>query len=255
MLDIETGYEGKYDFPQRSEGPQRTYLLASLPRAGSTHFSHVLWKTGCLGAPLEYLNFEPGGPYGFASQSAEMQRQLWRSALRRRSSPNGVFGLKVFCMQLHQLQQANPALLEDVLAMMLPHGKPRHVVYLRRRDRAAQVISYARADLSGVWRKEQESAEAPKPEYSDQAIDAAERGIAFQESVWERMFNDLRLEPLTLWHEDVLADQNAASQQVASLLGVTIDPAAAVAIPEIEKQSEGDSHQWLARYRMRVHGD
>ena len=256
MLDgIETGYEGKFDFPQRAEGPERAYLLASLPRSGSTHFSHVLWKTGCLGAPLEYLNFEPGGPYGFAAQSLGMQQQLWRSVLRRRCSPNGVFGLKVFSMQLNRLQRANPALLEGVLAMMLPREKPRRVVYLRRRDRAAQAVSYARADLSGVWRKEQESAEAPNPEYSDQAVEAAERGIAFQESVWERMFNDLRLEPLILWHEDVIADQNAASQQVASFLGVTIVPAATVAIPEIEKQSEGDSHQWLARYRVRAQGD
>ena len=115
LTGIETGYEGKYDFPQRAEGPERTYMLASLPRAGSTHFSHVLWKTGCLGAPLEYLNFEPGGPYGFAAQSPEMQQQLWRSVLRRRCSPNGVFGLKVFSMQMDQLRQANSTLLEDVL--------------------------------------------------------------------------------------------------------------------------------------------
>ena len=245
--DIETGYEGKYDFPQRTEGPERTYLLASLPRAGSTHFSHLLWKTGCLGAPLEYLNFEPGGPYGFAAQSPEMQQQLWRSVLRRRCSPNGVFGLKVFSMQLDQLRQANSTLLEDVLAIMLPHGKKRRIVYLRRRDRAAQVVSYARADLSGVWRKEQEADAVPFP-YSDEALDAAERGISFQETVWERMFNDLRLQPLTLWHEDVLTDPAAAAQQVANFIGATVDPAATVMVPEIEKQSAGDSAEWLTRY-------
>ncbi len=247
LNDIETGYEGKYDFPQRSEGPQRTYLLASLPRAGSTHFSHVLWRTGCLGAPLEYLNFQPGGPYGFAAQSPEMQLELWRSVLRRRCSLNGVFGLKVFSMQLDHLQQSNPALLDHVLAVMLPREKARHIVYLRRRDRAAQVVSYARADLSGVWRKDQE-ADAISIAYSDEALEAAERGIAFQESVWERMFNDLRLEPLITWHEDVLADPGAAAEQVADFIGVTIDPTAAVTVPEIEKQSVGDSADWLARY-------
>ena len=249
MLDnIETGYEGKFDFPLGTQGLERTYLLASLPRAGSTHFSHVLWQTGCLGAPLEYLNYQPGGPYGFAADSPELQQQLWRSVLRRRCSPNGVFGLKVFSMQLELLQRGNPALLEDVLATMLPRGGARNVLYLRRRDRAAQAVSYARADLSGVWRKEQESAETPPAEYSDEALDAAERGIAFQESVWVRMFNDLRLEPLTLWHEDVLADPASAAEQVANYLGVTLDPAAGIAVPEIEKQSAGNSAEWLARY-------
>ena len=29
LTGIETGYEGKYDFPQRAEGPERTYMLRS----------------------------------------------------------------------------------------------------------------------------------------------------------------------------------------------------------------------------------
>ena len=245
---VDTGYEGKFDFPPRTEAPERTWLLASVPRAGSTYFSHVLWRTGCLGAPLEYLNFEPAGPYGFAAKSPEMQQQLWRSVLRRRCSPNGVFGLKVFPIQLEQLNHDNPKLLEEVLSVMLPKAGERRVVYLRRRDRIAQVVSYARASLSGVWRKEQERDGAAPVDYSEEALESAERGIAFQEEVWARMFSDLRIEPLELWHEDVLADPAAAAQQVADYVGVLIDPTSAVEVPEIFKQSEGDAAEWINRY-------
>jgi LPS sulfotransferase NodH len=248
MLDgIDTGYEGKFDFRTAPPNPTRTYLLASVPRAGSTHFSHLLWKTGCLGAPLEYLNFDPAGPYGFAASSTELQLQLWRSVLRRRSSPNGVFGLKAFVMQFDQLNRANPPLLQDVLAAVLPRDAPRNIVYLRRRDRVAQVVSYARATLSGIWRKEQERGQHPSLEYSQEALDACERGILFQEHAWEKMFNDLRIDPLPMWHEDVLADPQAAAGAVARYLGVTLDEAAAVAIPEIHKQSEHDTSEWRAR--------
>jgi LPS sulfotransferase NodH len=247
-VDVDTGYEGKFDFPVRANGPERTYLLASVPRAGSTYFSHVLWRTGCLGAPLEYLNFEPAGPYGFAAKSPDTQKQLWRSVLRRRCSPNGVFGLKVFPIQLEQLNHDNPPLLEEVLSAMLPKVGERRVVYLRRRDRVAQTVSYARASLSGVWRKEQEREDAPPIDYSEDALEAAERGIAFQEEVWARMFSELRIEPLELWHEDVLADPAAAAQKVADYVGVPIDPALAVQVPEIVKQSEGDARAWLERY-------
>src|SRR5215471_21377591 len=128
---VDTGYEGKFDFPARPQGPTLTYLLASVPRAGSTHFSHLLWRTGCLGAPLEYLNFEPAGPYGFAAASPQLQLQLWRSLLVRRCSPNGVFGLKAFAPQLDQLQRKNPTLLDEALGIMLPKGGPRRVVYIR----------------------------------------------------------------------------------------------------------------------------
>ena len=248
LTHINTGYEGQFDFPARAQGPDLTYLLASVPRAGSTHFSHLLWRTGCLGAPLEYLNFEAAGPYGFAAGSPQLQLQLWRSVLRRRCSLNGVFGLKAFAMQLDQLQRKNAPLLEDVLATMLPRNGLRRVLYVRRRDRLAQAVSYARATLSGIWRKAQESA-APEPvPYSQEALEAAERGIAFQESVWEQMFGELKIEPLTLWHEDILADGSAAAEAVAGYLGVKIDPAAAVDVPSIEKQSEGDAAVWAERY-------
>lgn len=249
MLDqIDTGYEGKFDFPARAERPQISYLLASVPRAGSTHFSHELWRTGCLGAPLEYLNFDPNGPYAFVASSPDAQLELWRSLLRRRSSPNGVFGLKAFPMQLQQLQRTNPPLLADVLAVMLPRERPRHIVYLRRRDRVAQAVSYARASMSGVWRQEQENKGSPRLDYSQEALEAAERGIAFQEEVWARMFADLRIEPLELWHEDVLAAPEAAARQVAGYLDVEIDPAAAVEVPQIRKQTLGDAPAWAERY-------
>jgi LPS sulfotransferase NodH len=249
LTHIETGYEGKFDFPPRPQGPELTYLLASVPRAGSTYFSHLLWRTGCLGAPLEYLNFQPAGPYGFAAASPQLQVELWRSVVRRRCSPNGVLGLKAFPPQLDELQRKNPALLEEALATILPGGRPRRVVYIRRRDRTAQIVSYARATLSGIWRKEQESSGAPPIEYSEQALDAADRGIAFQEAVWDQMFNELRIEPLTVWHEDALSDGAAAAETVARYLGVRIDPAAAVDVPAIKKQSEGDAEAWAARYR------
>ena len=86
---MDTGYEAKFDFPVRVAGPERPYLLATVPRSGSTYLSHVLWRTGCLGAPLEYLNFDPAGPWGFANGSPAEQQRLWLSAQRIRTSPNG----------------------------------------------------------------------------------------------------------------------------------------------------------------------
>ncbi len=249
MLDkIDTGYEGKFDFPTRDQAPEITYLLATVPRAGSTHFSHVLWQTGCLGAPLEYLNFEPGGPYGFAANSPEAQLNLWHSVLRRRCSPNGVFGLKAFPMQFEALNHDNPPLLQEVLAAMLPRGGPRHIIYLRRRDLLAQTISYARAVMTGVWRKEQEASTSGSLDYSQEQLESAERGIVFQQNVWGRMFNDLRIDPLCIWHEDVLADPAAASRQVGDYIGVSIEPASAVQIPQISKQSRGEAEAWMDRY-------
>jgi trehalose 2-sulfotransferase len=246
---LDTGYEAKFDFPARDTAPERPYLLATMPRSGSTYLSHVLWKTGCLGAPLEYLNFDPAGPYGHASASPVAQQKLWLAALRDRTSPNGVFGLKAFPEQLEALQRDNPALLGQVMRQVLPSRAVSRVVQLRRRDRTAHAISYARAILSGVWRKEQEHAGLAEPEYSPIAVERAERMLEGQEASWQAMFADLKLTPLTLWYEDVVADPVAAMAEVARYLGVTPDPAREVDIPEVERQSQAGARAWAARHQ------
>lgn len=245
-MSAATGYEGKFDFPRRTDAPERTYMLASLPRSGSTWFSHLLWATGNLGAPLEYLNFEPAGPYFFA-RSAAVQQQLWQSVLQRRTSPNGVFGAKCFAGQLETLQQENPELLAAVMATLVTRAGIPRIIYFRRRDQVAHAISYARASLSGVWRKEQE-ADRAEVDYSEIAIERSLAMIEAEDAAWQQMFSELRLDPLTLWYEDALDDPEEGVRQVAAYVGVTIDPAAKVSVPSIEKQSAGDAVAWAARY-------
>jgi LPS sulfotransferase NodH len=223
-------------------------LLASVPRTGSTLLSHVLWRTGYLGAPLEYLNFEPGGPFGFASQSPDAQQRLWESVLLRRTSPNGVFGLKAFPQQFEALQAPNPGLLPEVIRTLLPGKGRNRVVEMRCRDRSAHAISYARAMLSGVWRREQEGEGAKEPEYSAQAVVNAGRMIEQQEGAWQAMYRDLGVEPLVVWYEDVVDDPGAACATVADYLEVELDPAAAVETPEVERQRQEGARKWAAEH-------
>lgn len=245
---MESGYETKFDFPSREAEPEKPYLLATVPRSGSTFLSHVLWRTGCLGAPLEYLNFDPAGPYGHANMSPVEQERLWRSALRHRTSPNGVFGLKGFPTQFEALASGSPALLARVMRQVLPSRAASRVVFLRRRDRTAHAISYARAILSGVWRREQEHAARAEPDYSPVAVERAARLIEEQEASWEAMFADLKLTPLTLWYEDAVAEPDRAIASVAGFLEVAVDPAAEVEIPEIRRQAQDGAREWSARH-------
>ena len=247
---IETGYEERFDFPYRSQPPVRAYMLATVPRTGSTYVSHLLWRSGCLGAPLEYLNFLPSSPYAIAHGQPEKQMALWRSALHRRTSPNGVFGLKCFSLQMRELQRDNPSLLLEVFATFFPKGDRAQIIRLKRRDRAAHAISYARAALSGVWRKEQEIP-AATVEYSDRAVNEARALLDRQEADWDLLFEEVAAEPLTIWYEDVVAQPDAAVQQVATYLGTKVDPAAAVVIPNVERQSQEDARLWAKRFDER----
>jgi LPS sulfotransferase NodH len=250
-LGFVTGYEERFDFPFRAALPERPYVLATVPRTGSSYVSHLLWRTGCLGAPLEYLNFLPSGPPRFAVADPTGQTELWRSMLHLRTSPNGVFGVKCFSLQLRELQRRNPELLIEAMRLLLFRGRDTRVIRLRRRDRIAHAISYARAAASGVWRQEQESGGPATVDYSEKAVDEARAFLDRQEADWELLFADYGIEPLTMWYEDIEAHPEQAVQAVAAFLDVELDPAAAVPIYQVERQSQDDSKRWRDRYRAR----
>ena len=248
LIGIATGYEAEFDFPLFRGPPPRPYLLATVPRSGSTFVSHLLWQTGCLGAPLEYCNFDPAGPYGHANQSPAEQQRLWRATVARRTSANGVFGMKGFPEQFEELQRTHPALLAEVMRTLLPSRERGRVVVLHRGDRTAHAISYARAILSGIWRAEQERGGRAEPEYSRVAVERAGKMIESQERAWRAMLADLAIAPLELCYEDVLADPGAAIDAVAGYLDVEIDPVAAVKVPPIERQSQAGARAWARRH-------
>jgi LPS sulfotransferase NodH len=245
---IETGYEERYDFPLREGPPARTYMLATVPRTGSSFVSHLLWQSGCLGAPLEYLNFASTGPARFAVDKPPEQAALWRSMLHLRTSPNGVFGLKCLPAQLRAIQQSNPAMLMEVMNLLLLRGPESRVVRLRRRDRLAHSISYARAIGSGIWRQEQERVHAPTVEYAAGAIDHARQLLDGQEQEWGMLFSEFAIRPLDLWYEDVVQHPERAIHAVADFVGVNLEPGAALPIYQVERQAQDDARHWRERY-------
>ena len=210
--------------------------------------SHLLWRTGCLGAPLEYLNFEPTGPYGSVSDAPAAQIELWQRVLARRSSPNGIFGVKVFPLQMEVLGRGNPPLLTRAMRFLLAGGSQSKSC-TGRRDSAAHAISLARASLSGVWRAEQErGGNGEEPTFSTAIVQRARRELKVQEQAWEQMYRETGITPLVLWYEDLVETPDASVGQVADYLGVALDPTAIVDVPEIERQDQTGALDWRKRY-------
>ncbi|MEA3052818.1 MAG: trehalose 2-sulfotransferase [Sphingomonadales bacterium] len=237
---FDTGYEAEFDFPSREDPPSLRYMLAAVPRTGSTFLAHLLWRTGCLGAPLEYLDFASEGHQGHLCSSPEAQIESWRVALATRTSPNGVFGFKAFLMQLRELAERNEALL-DML-------QPSEIVYIMRRDRVAHSVSYARAHLTGIWCHEQSNGANEEVDYSIEALRRAESWIEAQEEQWERLFEKLGVAPLRLWYEDAVARPHEAVEAVARHLGIILDPAASVEVPAVRKQAGDAAGRWARAY-------
>jgi LPS sulfotransferase NodH len=80
------------------------------------------------------------------------------------------------------------------------------------------------------------------------AVERAGKLIEIQEASWRAMLADLKIVPLELWYEEVLNDPSAALDAVAGYLDVEIDPAAAVKVPPIERQSQQGARAWARQH-------
>lgn len=241
-------YDKDADFTTWYGSPPRRYILATIPRAGSTLCSIRLWQCGQLGSPLEYMNFtlahtmwERLGYHLDGGDPSEAQiESYWRNIQKLRTSPNGVFGCKLFVCNLARLASEDPSVLSRML--------PTHVVYLARRDLLGQAISYYRAQQSHVWfggiryRKDQE------PTYDFGGIRACLVSICRQMAVWEKLFHAWGVAPLRLCYEELCAHPRRTVDAVRTYIGVPKEPSARLSLPIIVRQADGTSEQWRAQF-------
>jgi len=240
MADLAAqGYSPAFDLPARSCGPLVHYMLAAVPRTGSSFLAHELWRTGDLGVPLEYLNFKSDGHYPDAAGDPEAQLRHWRRTLATRTTSNGVFGQKMFLQFLVQLKEENPALLKEM--------RPHRIVYLTRSDRMAHMISYARAQQSGVWTAG--ATPTGDSRYSRALLEQAAERIEKQERGWEWLFSQLGIDPLRVTYEEVASDVTFVVERIADYLGVELSRSRALSAPELRRQADELSHEWARSYR------
>lgn len=229
-------YSTEFDLPLRSELPSFRYMVASIPRSGSTNFCIQMWRTGVFGAPMEYINLPNVEKMRERLADGDLLR-YWDAVQKVRTTSNGVFGFKAFTPNFRQMPLNAPELL--------PWVKSDRVILLLRRDRVSQAVSYARAVQTRVWFS---GIDDGHPEYQFKRIAKAERYIATQTEDWERIFRRTRVKPLRIFHEDVIADFSSVAARISAGFGIPLAPGCALEVPGLEKQSDDLSAEWKARY-------
>lgn len=174
--------------------------------------------------------------------------------LRENTSPNGVFGMVVmwsYFDRMLQLLQEIPvyknfkgaALLAEVLQ------QPRYI-WLRRRNRVEQAVSWAIACQTGVWT--QKTGEKPRPrvvpKFDFKAIDEWLNRIETHETGWANYFRANRIEPLVLFYEDLVTCSQRSAEHVLEFLGLPATAAAGVVPSTFQKQANRISQEWTAAY-------
>ncbi|MGH8191578.1 MAG: Stf0 family sulfotransferase [Rhodanobacteraceae bacterium] len=239
-------YDKDMDFLTHHERPSRRYILATMPRSGSTLCSIRFWQSGQLGAPLEYLNLRMAKGVlkrlGYVLENGRpneaQMASYWTNLQKLRTSPNGVFGCKLFVCNLAYLSNRLPEFLSRVA--------PTHVVYLTRRDLVGQAISYSRAQRSNIWFGGLHSTQTPQ--YDFEHIRSCLTSICGQMAVWERLFKVWGIQPLRLYYEQICRTPRRAVVAAKAHMGLVHDPASKLALPLIVRQADRVSSDWRTQF-------
>ncbi len=231
-------YTSRFDFPSRRAWPTIQLMVATVPRSGSTAFCLELWRTGLLGAPLEYANLKMMNHDVRWKAALRRESDYWRLLQRARTGPNGVFSYKFFVQGYVEILKEKPKLLHRI--------SPTHVIYLTREDKLAQAVSYSRAIRSGAW-----FANVPirKPcEYDGAHIRECLDALSVQEQSWEHVFDMTSANPLRVTYEGFLASPRSTVQAALEYVVPGSPPGDPLQIPPLEIQRDMISDDWKHRF-------
>lgn len=234
----------QFDFPLFTGLPPVRYVLASTPRCGSNMLARALWHTGVAGFAEDYLAdtyvldyFER---WGFDADDQDgLPASYVRALMRFRTSPNGVFGIKVHAGHLAGLEVDLHELLSS----------PRYI-RIRRRDRLRQAISYTLAEQTGVWILDGTYLPTGRvrstPCYSYDEIRRHLRMLDHDAATWAGYFDRRGVTPHVVVYEDLLANYDEGVRDCLAFLGVEAPeriPAAGIG-----RQADEMTERWVERF-------
>ena len=232
--------------------PRISYIIGSVQRSGTHLLCSILRSTGA-GSPDEYFFSKRGQTWeerwGTSSRAAYVER-----IFQRHTTAEGVFGFVVmwaYFDRVVQMLQEIPAYenFNESQLLAAVFNRPKYI-WMRRRNRIQQAVSWAIALQTGVWA--QKTGEEPQlcaiPRFDFDVIDGLYNRIVAGEVGWTNYFHKNQIDPLVLFYEDVVASNRDAARRVLEFLGLPFPPAFEIAPPTVQKQGTELSEEWAASY-------
>lgn len=233
--------------------PSRSYLICAAPRTGSGLLGGVLRSSGIAGKPEEY--FWPGdSPQWRERWGVQADADYLRAALHAGTTPNGVFGARVMWAYIEDVadlvKRATEAKGEP--SILIASGLPAlRVVLLRRRDRLAQAVSWAKAEQSGVWYEGDVRVPLRPVSFDPDLIDKLLEAIEDAERGWSQFWDGTDVDVLEIRYETLATDPIETASRVLRFIGV-----ASTGIElevRTQRQSNVTNQEWMSRYLAQRH--
>jgi trehalose 2-sulfotransferase len=228
-----------------------------------------LWDTGAAGYPAERF------PPNFGQPAVGLAQMDWVSepiphgrydieedaryvdhVISLGTSPNGVFGVCIHWAQfgdavnrLRSYTRAFNATVTEVVSLAFPNVK---YIWLRRRDTAAQAVSWYRAIHSQEFVRLKggpRAAHTTTPlDFDFGKIRTLASSLRCANNAWGRFFLDQSIQPLSLTYEDFASSYQSTLRSVLDFLNVP--DTVVIGAPVLEKMADDVSRDWVHRFKV-----
>ena len=240
--------------------PPISYVICASPRSGCHLLGEALQNTGLAGVPDEYFICDDEGRMEneqgniaqiYGQKTLDEFRDL---VLQLGSTPNGVFGITIMgnyldkvlrnFQMLPQYQGLEAHELFDELLC-----KPKYV-WLTRRNKARQAVSWAKAAQTGVWSRSKGEAIAPqqKPEFDFAHIKYHYELILKAEDVWADFFRTSGIVPFKVVYEELVEAYEQTALSILDYLEIPYPPDLAFGERKLQRQANRLNDKWAARF-------
>lgn len=229
-------FSESHNFPSVDK-PSKVLIIASTGRCGSHMLGHALYKTGSFGFPLEYAN-----PVNLTEWKKRLNEEDLEGVLtkiqKRRTSPNGVFGIKIHYSHLEQFGGFTK------LVEFFPNA---YYIHLYRKDVLRQAISMSLAKQTGVWISGQKPIDN-NPKYNFEDINENLRQIILDNSSWQYVLSGSGSNYIEMSFNSVLNNLVPSIEKIADFMDVKVNRDSIPDEHVTEKQANGIKSLWEKKF-------
>ena len=221
-------------------GVERTALLASTFRSGSTYVAELLRQNGIVGLSLEKFNT--------IWETAHASDPAFRKVIEEiaATQQDGLLAAKIMWPHRSDLARALRLDRADsaVLAECFPQAK---WLWVKRRDKVRQAISFWRARQSGRWHVF-DGSEEPRLTYDYDEIRECYREMVTHDVAWEDFFAQAGIVPHVIEYEDFSDNLGVQLRKVLRFLDVKPMGGKLATEVRLKKQRDGFTEEVHERF-------
>jgi trehalose 2-sulfotransferase len=241
-----------------------SYIICSSPRSGSSFLCDGLSKTGIAGHPDEYFAPELRQRWTNQWRRDYSNREYVDKVIELSTTSNGVCGFKLFNTPGGELAYLKGLLCDwkglsedersraDLIDLFRECFSEVRYIWLTRRHKIRQAVSYYRALQTDVWyispTHKPSKAKTDQPVYSFFEIERIMSWLNLQDSLWTDFFAAAKIKPLTVVYEDIVADYENTIRDLLRHLGLHFRDHTLLPSPGLKKQANEESDLWVKRF-------